>query len=424
VTEGADGERPARPPLRFSLTIVDGRARLTGSPGPVPGVGRIDRLALEVPGLRFPFDLSQGARAFSDRRCRLVDFAFSLSPLEVERALGRASLARFGLSEPAVALANRGLRLGLRVKVAGREAELSAKVGFAETSEGWWRITLHDARVHGFVPLPAPLLLAALPVALGVGAMDETRGGERMPPHWSARPPALLRGRGLTEIDVDVAQLVLTSVLPAAGWRLPARTDLRSRPVDVGAERIAFSLTPEASAPPALTAADDLAARPAPASERGLAVLAEAALVAGEVRPATEGFRRALAAEPDNGFARERLFQLLASMPDGLTELEALADDALLSRPGFHLALVGKAVAAAEDGRAGEAAWLYARLAGEAETAGEILDETAALVAAAEQWDRAGDADAAQAAREKIAARRPGNAGPRRGLGAGDRGGP
>jgi hypothetical protein len=399
---------PAHPPLRFSLTIVDGRARLAGSPGPVPVLGRVDRLALEVPGLRFPFDLSQGARAFSTRRCRLVEFGFSLAPLELEHALGRAALGRFGLADPAVTLLPQGLRLGLRVRVAGREAEVSTKIAVVAQPEGLWRITLHDARVHGFVPVPAPLLLAALPAALGLAPRSA-----HVPTHWTASPPALLRPRGLTETDVDVAGIVLVSVLPAAGWRLPSREGLVSRPIEIGAGRIGFNLGPDESDRPAfmVPAAEPPSVLPA---DRGLAALAEAALYAGEVRSATEGFRRALFAQPDNDFARERLFQLLSAASDGLAEVEALADDCLLARPNFLLALVAKAVAAAEDGRAPEAAWLYTRVASEAEAAGELFDEVAARVAAAEQFSRAGDEASAGTALEQALERRPEHAAARR----------
>jgi hypothetical protein len=72
---------PTHPPLRFALTIVDGRAVLAGMPAAgdtgaagregARGLGRIERLGLEVPGLRFPFDLSRGPRAFQARRCQL-----------------------------------------------------------------------------------------------------------------------------------------------------------------------------------------------------------------------------------------------------------------------------------------------------------------------------------------------------------------
>jgi hypothetical protein len=236
--------------------------------------------------------------------------------------------------------------------------------------------------------------------------------------------------------------------LPAAGWRLPALGDgagrdgagadaggdeaLVSLPVNLGAGRIGFALGRAGdvgAVAPAVPVDADATTRatvvvPEAPADRGLAALAEAALFSGDVRPAIEGFRRALVAQPDNDFARERLFQLLGASPDGQVEAEALADDCLLARPNFLLALVAKAVAAAEDGRAPEAGWLYARVASEAEAAGEILDETAARLAAVEQFTLAGDHDAAAVALDKARARRPDHPGVRRAAAARAKGAP
>jgi tetratricopeptide (TPR) repeat protein len=292
----------------------------------------------------------------------------------------------------------------VRASVAGREAELTARLTVSARPGGAWRLALGEARLHGFVPIPAPLLLAALPAAVGLG-----EGGG----HWAMRPPALLHGRGLTEWDLSLCELVLVARLVETGWRLPARDGLESRPLEVADGRLRFTL----GAPDQEGAGEgeqDVdghgehgGERVAEVAERGLAALAEAAFSAGELRPAAEGFRRALAAEPDSAFARERLFQLLASFPDGLRELEGLCDGVLAEQPELALALTGKAVAAAEGGRPEEAATIYARLAVSAHAAGEPLEEAAAQMAAAEQLQRAGDAAAASIALERVLALRP-----------------
>jgi hypothetical protein len=442
---------PARTPLGFALTIVDGRAVLTGGGeegGRDGGLGRLDRIALEVPGLRFPFDLTQGPRAFRSRRCRLTEFAYSVAPGELTALLVGAGLRRFGLSLPTVTLGpgGQGLRVALRAEVAGREAELTAKLTVSTVAArpgataGTWRFALTEARLHGFVAIPAPLLLAGLPAALGlladgVGATGSEEGrarasvstdaqdadvdDDRLPgplaapsaAHWAMRSPALIRPRGLTEWDVDLAELVLVARLAPAGWRLPARERLESRPVAIAEGRLAFALGRPGDVPePEGEGEGDGERRPGEVAERGLAALAEAAFSAGELRPAAEGFRRALAAEPGSAFARERLFQLLGSFPDGMRELDSSCDAALEGQPDLGLALVGKAVAAAEGGRAADAAAIYTRLAVAAEADGETLDEAAAWMAAAEQLRRAGDQAAALGALERVLALRPDHA--------------
>ena len=228
------------------------RARPGRFPRAGASLGRLDRLVLEVPGLRFPFDLSQGSGGFAQRRCRLIEFGFSLAAEELQGLLSRCALDRFGLFAPELLWTAQGLRLGLGIKVAGREADLTAKVTVVPRPAGWWRVTLQDARVHGFVPVPAPLLLDR-----AAGRAGPCRaGGQRAPRlragHWAIRAPALLRARGLTEADIDASELVLVSVLASAGWRLPARDGLESRPVDLAAGRLGFAL-----APPSLAVARD-----------------------------------------------------------------------------------------------------------------------------------------------------------------------
>ncbi len=389
--------------LRFSLTIVDGRARLASETCPIPGMGQVERLSLEVPGLRFPFDLSQGARAFQSRRCQLVDFAFSVGAGEIAQALGRADLARYGLFDPVVEVGRDGLRLSFRAEIAGRTAGVSAKAVLVPRPEGAYRIALRDARVHGYLPVPAPLLLASLPVALGfvVEAGGQGEVARTTGRHWMASPPSLIDVRGLTEIDLRASEAALTALLASAGWRLPSLEGLVSQPLAVSGERLTFALVPESRDP--VASSETLPDVP----DRGFAALAEAALFAGEVRAAAEGFRRALDAQPDNDFARERLFQLLGAQHGGLRELERLADECLEQRPGFSVALVAKAVAAAEDGRHAEAGWLYSRLAARAEEDGEALDEVTARLAAAAALAKADDEEGAWGALDRATVLRP-----------------
>ncbi|HEY0705857.1 MAG TPA: hypothetical protein VGG33_03625 [Polyangia bacterium] len=397
---------PTRPPLRFALTIVDGRAVLAGTAaiaeGAAPDFGHVERLSLEVPGLRFPFDLSLGPRAFQSRRCRLREFVYVVTPAEIEAVLNAAGLERYGLDQIAVRLGSGGLRLALRARIGEEEAELTCRVAFEGLAGGVWRVALRDTRLHGTLPVPAPLLLAALPAALGLAPETVTTQ-----PHRAMVPPPLIQPRGVTEWDVDVVTLALLDELVTAGFRLPARAGLRAAPVELSDGRLLFRLVSEGEE--ASHAAPDEAG----VQDRGLAALAEVAFCAGEVRAAAEGFRRALDAEPNNLFARERLLQLLASFPEARLDLEALAEEHLSQHAAGEagLALVAKAVAALADERETEAAWLYARVAAAAAANGEPLEEAAARLAAASVFFKSGDEEAALTAVERVLALRPAHAG-------------
>src|SRR4051794_41489659 len=83
------GEAPRASPaapdgatLGFALTFVEGRAVLGLEGRPLEPAGRVDRLEMEVPNLRFPFDFSGGVARFASRRCRLRELTLSLSGAE------------------------------------------------------------------------------------------------------------------------------------------------------------------------------------------------------------------------------------------------------------------------------------------------------------------------------------------------------
>ncbi|HEY0712035.1 MAG TPA: hypothetical protein VGF45_05140, partial [Polyangia bacterium] len=364
----------------------------------------LERLMLEVPGLRFPFDLSRGPRAFQSRRCRLRELAYVVTAAEIEAVLRGAGLERYGLDEIAVRLGEGGLRLAMRARIGDERAELTCRVGFEEQAGGVWRVALRDARLHGALPVPAPLLLAALPAALGLTAEAEQA-------HYALTPPPLVRTRGLTEWDVDVAALALLSELVPAGFRLPARDGLVCLPVEREGDRLVFRLKSEGAVGDPVAPAQEHGVDDG-VEDRGLAALAEVALCAGEVRAAAEGFRRAIDAEPANGFARERLLQLLATFPEARLDLEALADETIAKQSVAEtgVALVAKAIAARDDERETEAAWLYARLAAGAAAHHEVLEEAAARLAAAEVLLASGDEESARTALERVLTLRPGHA--------------
>jgi tetratricopeptide (TPR) repeat protein len=335
---------------------------------------------------------------------------------QIEAALNGAGLDRYGLDEIAVRIVEGGLRLALRARIGDAEAELTCKAAFEGLTGGLWRVALRDIRLHGAFPVPAPLLLAALPAAFGLLAAGRVEGE---PTHFALTAPPLVRTRGVTEWDVDVAGLALLNELVSAGYRLPARAGLVSAPVERDGDRLVFRLiaahegTERATTEP-VTSTPQLHVEEG-IEDRGLAALAEVAFCGGEVRAAAEGFRRALDAEPDNGFARERLLQLLATFPEARLDLEALADETIAkqSLTEVGVALVAKAVVALDDERETEAAWLYARLAAGAAAHHEPLDEAAARLAGARVLMKSGDDEAALTALERVLVLRPTHAGAR-----------
>ena len=66
---------PAVAPLSFAIDIEGGNGTLLLENRPLSRLARIEKLAMDIPDLRFPFDLSAGSAGFRHRRCRLPDSA-------------------------------------------------------------------------------------------------------------------------------------------------------------------------------------------------------------------------------------------------------------------------------------------------------------------------------------------------------------
>jgi tetratricopeptide (TPR) repeat protein len=108
--------------------------------------------------------------------------------------------------------------------------------------------------------------------------------------------------------------------------------------------------------------------------------------------------------------------QLLSASAATLGEVEEVASAMLARTPDFAPALLAKAVAAGERGRAREAASAYALLAAHWEALGARVDEASARMAAAEQHLAAGDAAAATTEVERALERQPDHRGAWRAL--------
>ena len=157
-----DGREPGAPALGFALTFVDGRAVLGLEGRPLSPLGRVERLEMEVPNLRFPFDFSGGVARFRNRRCRLRELSLSLSPADVAAFLRSPRLADFGIFDPQVTLTSGELRLDAAARVGEREVGFTARARLLPVPPRRARLAFFDVRVYGFLPVPGPMLVAAL----------------------------------------------------------------------------------------------------------------------------------------------------------------------------------------------------------------------------------------------------------------------
>ena len=395
--------RPAQSAaLGFALTFVEGRAVLGMEGRPLHPAGRVDRLEMEVPNLRFPFDFSGGVTRFASRRCRLRELVLSLSGAEAAAFLRSPRLEDFGIFDPQVAVAGGQLVLDATARVGEREVGFTARARLVPVPPRRARLAFHDLRVYGFLPVPAPMLVSALFATLGA---QPGSGGQAVGAALPVGAP-LLWTDGPTDLELELLEAALLGLLPEHGWRLPERGRVQALSVDGDDGRLFIRYG--AGDRPAALAADPLAEYD---QSRKRHAAAEAALGQGDLAGATDAYRRLDPLAAGDRFAVGRLLQLLSS--SALSEAESLAAAALERWPGFVPALLAQAAAAGESGRRDEALLLYEGLATEADAA---ADRAWALVAAARERARLEGAPAALATLERAVAGSPGHRGAARAL--------
>jgi hypothetical protein len=340
----------------FRLTFLEGQGLLSLAARDVPTFGRVERLELEIPNLRFPFDLSGGVTRFKNLRLRLRDMAVSFSAEDLAAFLREARLADYGLYSPQVELDDGMVRIAARAVLGDRQAEFTATGALTMVRPGCARLSMFDVRVYGFLPVPSPLLVSALFTALGASSTRQTEDGGA----------PLLQLECATDLSLDAMDLALLALLPMQGWRMPERRHLEGGSIraEADAQRLTLSFfagqeasDQESSISPFLVRLADHA------SSMSRLAHAESALLRGDVKGALEAYRQAGSLEMGDQVGTARLLSLLTSSAETLVEAEGIALTAFERWPGLPSALLAQAVASSESGRAAQAAELFEVLA-------------------------------------------------------------
>ena len=371
----------------FRLTFVEGRGLLSLGSREFHALGKVDRLELEIPNLRFPFDLSGGVARFKNQRLQLRELALSTVGRDVVSALSRYRLQDYGIFDPEVELDGQRLIFGCRVVLGEKEAAFSAHALVERMDRKAVRVHVHTLNTYGFLSVPAPLLLKALFVAIMEDVPDSNRDGTQV--HML---PPLVTMPSLVDFRLEILDLVMLATLPMQGWRLPARKGavLRLLGGAEGTGRLSMVFVQRECAD------DDVETAPPEAIElvqyreyAQRAGLAEQAIAGAELSTAVRLLREQKPVESHDKLATARLLSLLIASRESLAEAEGLARLAIETWPGFLPALLCEAVIHSEHGRFAAAAAGYEKVAGIHLENAEPLEASYALIAAAQQWAEA-----------------------------------
>jgi len=284
-----------------------------------PGVVA-ERIDLAIPHLKFPFDVTGGARRFQSHKLRLEHLVLRID-LTRAAAHARAALAEAGCERVTLV----GRAGGVDAVVEGGPATLALRILVESSGPSGLRLLATDVRPLG--PLADPPLLAA------------ARLLARVIPGGGAD--------GLANVVHDPVRTVLRRILPAHGWRLPF-TDgvvLCAIEVEPDALRLSFAQAAPATAAPGTTIDD---ARRVEAEK--LASASDAALAAGDPARARTELLVALDRAPRQPDLLERLAGIDATDPERAPAALALADELAAAEPR-PTALALAAMAALSAGR-------------------------------------------------------------------------
>ncbi len=332
----------------------------------IVGPVQVEALELEVTDLGTDPGAAAAERFQRRRtRLRLLHVRIAAAALDDRLEVVRGQLAGLGITQVQAHLGDGYISVRARAADGLAAAEISLRVHLVHAGTHLRALATH-IRVHGHLPTPGPVLADRLLATL-LGAADASGVIER--------PYA----RGLCDVETDLVGALLWHIMPPAGWRLPAVSEIDLVHVRVSRAAIEVSYGPSGSR----TA--DLGVRPAAlalAAAHDLMHSADEQLRSGHIEDAMRGYRALLAAGgPEQPHLLERILALAASRPAWFFDGLELARQALGRWPAFpaeHAALASITLA---QGDAREAASHLTHLAQQASADGD--DDQAALASLA-----------------------------------------
>ena len=353
----------ARLPFTFHAHGGVGRLALVDlHAGPL----HVERLELDVTDLGTNPGSAQAER-YQRRRTRLRMLAVRAPAAALDAGVdgARRHLAGLGITQVSARLCDGFIAVRARAADGLAVADVTFRIQVANTGTHLRALASH-IRVHGHLPTPGPVIADRILTAL-LDATDSAGVIER--PHV----------RGLCDVEIDLVGALLWHLMPPAGWRLPAVSEIELLSVRIGRAAIEIAFGPPASRH------TELGVRVAQvqlAAAHDLMHSADDQLRDGHVEEAMRGYRALLAAGgPDQPLLLERILALAAARPAWFFDGLELARQALGRWPHFPAAHAALAAITLAQGDAREAASHLTHVAQLADAEGD--DDQASLAALA-----------------------------------------
>lgn len=335
--------RPISGRLPFTFQVHSGEGRLTLS-GFAAGLFQVEQLELLVTDASIDAEPQQ----YQNRRTQLRSLALRTSAVTLgERvAVAERELAGHGITALTARFCSGFVSVCGHVVEGPSAAAITFRIDLAIAGRHL-RALASEIRVHGYLPTPGPVIADRMLIAL-LGAEEAS--------DFADRP----RRRSLCDVEVDAIGAALWHVMPPAGWRLPAVTDVEILSLHIGvpAAEVAFG--------PAGSRSGDLGVRPITlelARAHDLMYSADDALRTGQAEEAMRGYRALLAGGADQPFVIERILAVAAARPMWFIYGREVARQALGRWPQFAAGHSALAAINLAQGDAREAAGHLARVA-------------------------------------------------------------
>ena len=381
-------------PPDFVLRLVEGRGLLGLRSSASLPIGRLERLELEVPKLRFPFDGSGDAARFRNRRCVVRDALVRIDEEQLTAWIESRPLARYGLSELRARITDDHIQLAGTITIGDVRSPFTCVARLVATAGASAKLSVELDALCTYRTLPAPAPLVGLALLYAFGARPESERSIEQPPGFALR--------GIDAMEADALTVALWRSLLPWGWRLP-QTDTLDPPrieSDGRTITIIFASASEVTAPTVLDS------RALDAIDPHRVTLRQ-----GDERLAANDLAGALAIYEalDDIRARERRVATLAVIPERRDEALALGAAVIGEAPHRSVALTLVASLLSEAAEGGRASELFQRAAVLAERSGEPAAAIEAALRAAELLVTV-DPTAATPLLERVIAGRPNHA--------------